>query len=211
LTSNVHDGVASRQHVPDLSGLHFSAISVGHDVPFSRAHDPQTSSIPPADYSTTTDMVLDSDGAVTHDDGATSTPLSLESTSTPFTLTSFQPTWHGPTSTEPFVLSALNAHLIMFDNDFDAIISAGDDFVLDNNKNGVYDEGIDDVILDIDSSLVDTEPGVCSLNAVGDLLSVYFRDTNLNGWYDLGEDIIIDANRNLLFDPSGPPQPYVNP
>lgn len=64
-------------------------------------------------------------------------------------------------------------------------------------RDAVYNLGADCVVLDLDGSLFDGL-GVCCDNACDPLLS--FHDLNGNGWYNDGEDIVLDVNGNGIFD-----------
>lgn len=101
------------------------------------------------------------------------------------------------------------AGLDHFDNDSDFAWTfgpAGDDIHLEDPtagtcptalRNAVYDLGFDCVVLDIDGSLVDGQPVRCD-NACDPLMS--FRDNDGNGFYNDGEDLVLDANGNGIFD-----------
>ena len=76
---------------------------------------------------------------------------------------------------------------------------------------GVHDLGLDCKVLDIDGGLLNLEPVSCDLDflfanpsggepgAVCPSL-VKWHDTNGNGHYDSGEDIVLDTNGNGIFD-----------
>ena len=64
-------------------------------------------------------------------------------------------------------------------------------------RDAFYNLGRDCVVLDLDGSLFDGL-GVCVDNAADFLLS--FHDLNGNGWYNDGEDIVLDVNASGIVD-----------
>jgi len=110
----------------------------------------------------------------------------------------------------PLINAPNNAGLDHFDNDGDGFWTfgpAGDDLHLEDPsacstalRNALYDNnplGMDCVVLDIDGSLFDGQLVTCD-NVCDPLMS--FLDSNDNGFYDDGEDIVLDANNNGVFD-----------
>jgi hypothetical protein len=108
------------------------------------------------------------------------------------------------------LVSAVNwAGLDHFDNDGDFAWTfgpAGDDLHLEDPFAGTcptairdadHDLGLDCIVLDLDGSLFDQQPVSCD-NPCDPAMS--FFDANGNGFYDDGEDIILDANVNGVFD-----------
>ncbi len=104
------------------------------------------------------------------------------------------------------------AGLDVFDNDGNGLWTfgpAGDDIHLEDpsagtcptaRRNGIYDNNAvfqDCVVLDLDGSLVDGQLVTCD-NACYD--QVTFLDSNGNGFYDDGEDLVLDSNANRIFD-----------
>jgi len=116
----------------------------------------------------------------------------------------------------PFPRPVFNGSgLDMFDNDGDAAWTlgpAGDDLHVEDVtfcptaiRNAVHDPGFDCVVLDLDGSLFAGQPVDCDLE-VGAFCTpplpapIMFFDTNGNGAWDDGEDIVLDLNGNGIFD-----------
>jgi len=83
--------------------------------------------------------------------------------------------------------------------------TAGDDLMVEGSafcatsiRDGVYQAGFDCVVLDADGNLVGGEFVVCDVEFGGCGLSFY--DANGNGFWDDGEDIVVDGNVNGIFD-----------
>jgi len=108
-----------------------------------------------------------------------------------------------------------------FDNDSDGNWSAGDDLHVEDPgavdvagnsvcpnaiRNAAHDLGADCKVLDIDGSLVTGQPVTCDVEfqiefVVGACDSrVRYRDTNGNGVWNSGEDLVLDVNNNSIFD-----------
>jgi hypothetical protein len=51
------------------------------------------------------------------------------------------------------------------------------------------------------SSLSDNASASFQVLVVGDLLGILFHDANTNGSWDNGEDIVLDADHNDLYQP----------
>ena len=110
----------------------------------------------------------------------------------------------------PLVAAPNHAGLDHFDNDGDGMWTfgpAGDDLHLEDTsqcataaRNAVYDNNAlfqDCVVIDLNGSLFDGQNVNCD-NACDPLMS--FLDSNANGFYDDGEDIVLDSNGNGIFD-----------
>lgn len=152
------------------------------------------------------DICIDGDGVASPTDGG---PAAFE-VQVGDALTSF-PVTGGP----PF--SGLDA----FDNDGDGNWSSGDDLHVedpqavdtDGNRvcttamrNAVHDLGSDCKVLDIDGSLTDGQPVDCDVEFQIEFVAgacdsrVRYLDTNGNGVWNSGEDLVLDVNNNGVFD-----------
>ncbi|MBT8059486.1 MAG: hypothetical protein KJO33_07825 [Gammaproteobacteria bacterium] len=101
-----------------------------------------------------------------------------------------------------------------FDNDGTCTWTMGDDLHLERTGtcttgigNGIHELGLDCVVLDIDASLydgqqvdVDLESETTFTGCPGVDPLLMFFDTDGNGYYDEGEDVVLDANGNGIFD-----------
>ena len=109
---------------------------------------------------------------------------------------------------------ASSAGIDWFDNDTTCTWTNGDDLHMERTgscttgiSNAAYDEGNDCVVLDLDGSLydgqtvdVDLEIGIPFTGCSGtDPLLMYY-DADSDGYYSNGEDIVLDANGNGIFD-----------
>lgn len=93
---------------------------------------------------------------------------------------------------------------------FDGLYSPGDDLMVEDPfgtpgcpnalRDGRYNNNAanrDCVVLDPDGSLVDGDLVTCDTGAG---CGLWFKDDNLNGRYDVGEDLVVDVNNNGVFD-----------
>lgn len=102
-----------------------------------------------------------------------------------------------------------------FDNDGSCTWTFGDDLHLEDGsgscatglRNAIHDLGADCVVLDLDASFfqgqmvdVDLETGSAFSGCPGPDPLLAFYDGNGNGFYDNGEDIVLDWNSNGIFD-----------
>lgn len=102
-----------------------------------------------------------------------------------------------------------------FDNDANCVWSDGDDLHLEDPagacstaiRDGFHDLLQDCPVLDVDGSLfqgqqvdVDLESGTTFTGCAGPDPLLKFYDANNNGFYDNGEDIVLDNNDNGVFD-----------
>jgi hypothetical protein len=111
-----------------------------------------------------------------------------------------------------------NEGIDMFDNDSSSSWTGGDDLHLEDPR-GACETAIRDAhhrlgkdckVLDIDNSLWDGQPVSCDLEGYSDFDQpnaaagcpplLAFHDSIPNGVYDNGEDIVVDANNNNVFD-----------
>jgi hypothetical protein len=93
----------------------------------------------------------------------------------------------------------------------DGLYAAGDDLIVEDpfgtptcptaQRDALYNNapGIaqDCVVLDPDGSLTDGDGVTCDTGAG---CGLWFKDDNLNGRYDVGEDLVVDVNGNGIFD-----------
>ena len=141
------------------------------------------------------DTCIDADGTATAGDGLPGAADVLPGTA----LTSFPATFN-------------SSGLDWFDNDGDGMWTlgaAGDDLHVEDIafcpsaagfRNGFHDLGSDCKVLDIDGSLFAGQGVFCDLEVGGCPGSVKFHDMNGNTAWDDGEDIVLDANGNGIFD-----------
>ena len=101
-----------------------------------------------------------------------------------------------------------------FDNDGTCTWTSGDDLHLERTAScvtgigdGVHQLGADCVVLDLDASLyegqqvdVDLETGTTWSGCSPPDPLLMFYDASGNGYYDNGEDIVLDGNANGIFD-----------
>lgn len=107
-----------------------------------------------------------------------------------------------------------NQGLDMFDTNADGLWDGGDDLHVEDPathpgaiRNGVHDDFLDPLVLDLDNSLDPTpglEPVDCDLESgtfcpVGFPWGLAFFDANINGYWDDGEDIVLDLDGNGIF------------
>jgi hypothetical protein len=115
----------------------------------------------------------------------------------------------------PWPTGFYNEGLDWFDNDGSCTWTLGDDLHLEDGsgscvtgiRNGFHEVGFDCVVLDLDASFfegqlvdVDLETGTSFTGCLGPDPLLRFYDANGNGFYDNGEDIVLDANSNGVFD-----------
>jgi hypothetical protein len=106
----------------------------------------------------------------------------------------------------PFPAAFNNSELDLIDNGGTfGIWDPGDDLMVEGPTfcptaigDGIFQAGSDCVVLDPDGSLVGGEFVACDVEFGGCGLS--FFDTNGNGAWDNGEDIVLDGNGNGVFD-----------
>jgi len=93
----------------------------------------------------------------------------------------------------------------------DGLYAAGDDLMVEDpfgtpscpaaQRDGVFNNVAggpqDCVVLDPDGSLTDGDFVTCD-TAAG--CGLWFKDDNMNGRYDVGEDLVVDGNGNGIFD-----------
>jgi hypothetical protein len=92
----------------------------------------------------------------------------------------------------------------------DGLYAAGDDLMVEDPigtpgcptaaRNAVYDNNAvarDCVVLDPDGSLADGDAVTCDTGAG---CGLWFKDDDLDGRYDVGEDLVVDVNNNGIFD-----------
>ena len=101
-----------------------------------------------------------------------------------------------------------------FDNDTTCTWTSGDDLHLERTAScatgigdGIHQLGLDCVLLDLDASFydgqqvdVDLESATTFTGCPGTDPLLMFYDADGNGFYDNGEDIVLDANANGVFD-----------
>ncbi len=139
------------------------------------------------------DLIIDADGTLTAGDGI---PGAVEVQCGDVILT--------------LILAPNFAGLDHFDSDGDLMWTfglAGDDLHLEDTsqcptaaRNAVYDNNPlfqDCVVIDLDGSLFDGQFVSCD-NPCDPLMT--WLDSNGNGFYDDGEDIVLDVNANGIFD-----------
>jgi hypothetical protein len=93
---------------------------------------------------------------------------------------------------------------------FDGLYAAGDDLMVEDPtgtpgcptaaRNALYDNNAaarDCIVLDPDGSLADGNAVTCD-TAAG--CGLWFKDDDLDGRYDVGEDLVVDVNNNGIFD-----------
>jgi hypothetical protein len=118
----------------------------------------------------------------------------------------------------PFPAVFNDSGLDMFDNDANAAWTfgpAGDDLMVEGptfcptaTREGVYDLGFDCVVLDLDGSLFNGQSVDCDVEVGGIFCPIgpplpspiSFHDTNGNGAWDDGEDIVLDSNQDGICD-----------
>jgi hypothetical protein len=118
----------------------------------------------------------------------------------------------------PFPAVVNNSGLDMFDNDGNAAWTfgpAGDDLHVEGPtfcptaiRDGIHQVGLDCVVLDIDGSLFNGQTVDCDLEVGGIFCPIgpplpspiSFHDTNGNGAWDDGEDIVLDSNQDGICD-----------
>lgn len=141
------------------------------------------------------DICIDGDGFLTAGDGL---PLAAEVTvGTLLTAFSIEP--------PPGDRSAVD----MFDQDNSGSWTPGDDLhteaaVFGGIRNGVHDLA-DPLVLDVNNDLAIGQPVDCDLDTgafCGPINHTLFKfyDTNNDGYWDSGEDIVLDLNQNGIFD-----------
>lgn len=143
----------------------------------------------------TVDACIDADGTATAGDGIPGAAQVLPGD----LLTPFNP---------PSQFN--NSGLDWFDNDGNGAWTfgpAGDDLHVEGFmfcpspiRDGVHQLGLDCPVLDIDGSFFNGQPVFCDLEIAGCPQTVKFHDANNNGAWDDGEDIVLDANLNGVFD-----------
>lgn len=183
-TSWIHDGAVSAWHNPTTStgGSHSPATSTGHSVNSSKAHDPNISVV----YTAGPDYVIDSDGTTTTANGTAQVVAVSDN------LTTFESTFTGNRTSD----------ILMFDKDSNKKWSSGDWLVLESGTiDGTYDTTTDTVILEGSGSIANSDSADFQLFVVGKLLNIRFHDSNSNGVWDDGEDIVVDVNYNQAFNP----------
>ncbi len=105
----------------------------------------------------------------------------------------------------------VRTYVDMFDQDSSGTWTAGDDLhvedpALGGDPDAFHDNNalfVDPVILDLNGSLFDGEPVDVDLDGfLGTLPNppLRYHDTNGNGCWDSGEDIVLDVNNNGVFD-----------
>jgi hypothetical protein len=139
------------------------------------------------------DTCIDTDGTATAGDGLPGAADVMPGT----LLTSFPATFN-------------NSGLDWFDTDGNGTWTlgpAGDDLHVEDfafcpgaNRDAIHDFGVDCKVLDIDGSLLGGEFVFCDLEVGGCPGIVKFHDKNGNTAWDDGEDIVLDANGNSIFD-----------
>ena len=145
------------------------------------------------------DLIIDADGILTAGDGVPGTVQVAPGD--PLT---------------PFPTAPNASGLGMFDNDADGAWTFGffgDDLHAEGPAfcptaigNGFHDLGSDCKVLDFDGSLFAGRPVDCDLETGAFCVPLLpspltYHDANLNGAWDNGEDIVLDGNGNLIFDP----------
>jgi hypothetical protein len=111
--------------------------------------------------------------------------------------------------------SASSEGLDWFDNDADEAWTIGVDAIhIERNPNGAcptaiadgnHDSGFDCILVDIGNNLFDGQPVDCDLEnqafcSAAQLAAFKYHDANGNGFYDLGEDLVLDANNDGIFN-----------
>lgn len=111
-----------------------------------------------------------------------------------------------------------------FDNDDSCTWTAGDDLHVEGSdyataqRDGFHDDGafFDPVVLDLNGNLtdgqqvdVDLETGTSFTGCSGPDPALRFRDTNVNGNWDEGEDIVLDQNQNGTFGSLSTAQSFI--
>ena len=102
-----------------------------------------------------------------------------------------------------------------FDNDNDGAWTIGVDAIhIERNPNGAcptkisnafYDLGFDCVLVDIGNNLVDGQSVSCDLENgfscnAAELAAFKYHDADGDGFYDLGEDLVLDNNNDGIFN-----------
>lgn len=140
------------------------------------------------------DACIDADGTATAGDGIPAAAQVVIGNP----LTSFPASFNG-------------SGLDWFDNDGNGAWTfgpMGDDLHVEDTafcptmpiRDGIHQLGADCKVLDIDGSLFTGQFVFCDLEVGGCPQQVKFHDLNLNGAWDDGEDIVLDANLNNVFD-----------
>jgi hypothetical protein len=165
-----------------VGGSHDAALSTGHSANTSTAHDPTVS----ADYSGASDIVIEGDGTSSNTSGLPGAQEVANNNA----LTTFE--------------SAFSVNrtygILMFESDNNSLWSIGDTLVLElGTIDGLYNSATDVIMLSGNSTLSNGDPASFQLLLVGDLLGILFHDANSNGSWDDGEDIVLDANHNDLY------------
>jgi hypothetical protein len=188
------------------------AIAPDRPCPPSAAPTPTNTSTP-TDTATPTptecavsDSIIDADGTASPGDGvpeAVGVPCGTALASFPTT-------------------NLIDSGLDWFDNDANGAWTfgaAGDDLHVEASafcptgiRDGFHQVGFDCVVLDIDGSLFTGQPVDCDLevdfafsaafpgSCASPITNVRYHDANGNGAWDDGEDIVLDANGNGIFD-----------
>ena len=184
-TSWVHDNAVSAWHDPTVSvaGSHDAAASTSHTAATSKAHDPTVS----ADYSSAPDITIDLDGTTTVTSGSPAAQSIVNSG----TLTTFESTVSGTRTYD----------ILMFDFDSDKLWSTGDGLVLEGGTiDGLYNSATDTIILSGTGSYTNGDACDFQLLVTGNLLGILFHDANSNTAWNDGEDIVLDANHNDIYN-----------
>lgn len=157
------------------------------------------------------DLIIDADGIATRGDG-------LGTCGSPVTLGSQDVVQGDPLNSFPSFGSPPTG-LDWFDQDGNGVWTmtcSGDDLHSEDpgtcagaDRDGVHDLGIDCKVLDYDNSLVDQEQVDCDIEAGANFGTtvtvcpdplVKYHDDNGNGSYEMGEDLVFDANNDGIFD-----------
>jgi len=148
------------------------------------------------------DFIIDADGIATPLRGISPATVTVSAGAN---LTSF-PSFPNPNGGEG---------LDWFDNDADDAWTIGVDAIhIERNPNGEcptaigdgnHDSGFDCVLVDIGNNLVDGQPVDCDLEngafcSAAQLTAFKYHDANGNGFYDLGEDLVLDTNNDGIFN-----------
>jgi hypothetical protein len=159
---------------------------MNHSVAQSRAHDPNVS----ATYTETNDFVIEADGSATTGNGLPGAQVVAAGNA----LKGFKATI--PPGT------ARTKDILMYDLDGNKKWSAGDALILENGViDGIYNTSTDLVLLAGSRAIVNGEAADYQLYVVGRLLNIRFHDANGNNQWDDGEDIVVDVNRNMVYNP----------
>jgi hypothetical protein len=153
------------------------------------------------------DKIIDADGIATAGDG-------LGTCGSPVTAGAVQVAYGDPLTSWPTGFDPDDHGIDILEGVVDdawTSTCSGDDIHLEGSacptgvRDGDHDLGEDCKLLDYDGSLVDGQAVDCDLESgsfcTGSLLTdLVFFDANGDGYYDNGEDIVIDSNGNGFFD-----------